>query len=62
MSNKVDHYEYLECGHQNNLLINQSDGKKSKSGECPKCSRPSKVLQVITIDPELSNTQIAAEP
>lgn len=56
-----NHYEYLNCGHQNNLLIIQSDGKKSKPNACPKGCINTKVLQVSKIDLQISGVEITEE-
>ena len=58
----TDHYELLDCGHQNNLLIDQSDAKKSKPGVCPKGCTNTKVMETVQIDLQLSGVEITEEP
>ena len=59
---KLDFIENLSCGHQNNLLMIQSDGKKSKPGVCPKGCNNTKVLAVKKIDPQVANIEVAESP
>ena len=59
---KKPHYELLDCGHQNNLLLTYPDKSKNKSGVCPKgCNNP-KILETVDIDTELSSIEITEEP
>lgn len=55
---KIKHNERLSCGHANNLLIIQANGKRSKSGVCPKGCLNVTILEVSYIDPELSNIEV----
>lgn len=58
---KILHYELLSCGHQNNLLILQYDGKVGKTGVCPKGCQNVTIKTVAKVDVQVADISIPSE-
>ena len=63
MSTEIkDHYELLDCEHQNNLLLEYPDKHKNTPGICPKGCANVKVIKTVKVDVQMAGIEAALEP